>query len=172
MNVTLRIFLVPDALARNRRQRIEMDKVPRFVDRAGQDGARRGGLSSLVQKPVSRPPSGRRDPNRGRRRCRCLGGGNCTRGWPFPLLLPRGNQAELPSQLLSWPPTPIETRSFRIGSEGLSYCDAKDVDYPDAREMSYPFDRRFSLGAVPAERAPGALGNVTIRSLTIRHLPG
>lgn len=174
VNVTLRIFLVPDAFAKDRRQWIELDKFPvSLAARAKSAVPRWGGLSSVAQKPVTRPPSGRRSPNRaGPDRGAWDETNYCTCGWPFHLLLPRGTEAGMPYQVLVMATDADKDQVIQDRHCGsLSFCGAKDVDYPDVREMGYPFDRRFPRGAAPAT-VLGALSNVTIRPVTIRHLPG
>ncbi len=173
VNVTLRIFLVPDAFAKDHRQWIELDKFPvSLAPRAKTAIPRWGGLSSIVQKPVTRPPSGRRDPNRGGPDGGAWDETNyCTCGWPFHLLLPRGTPTGMPCQLLVMATDADKDQVIQDRHCGsLSFCGAKDVDYPDTREMGYPFDRRFARGAAPATIL-GTLANVTIRPVTIRHLP-
>lgn len=173
VGVTLRIFLVPEEFAADRRAWIEMDKFPATLGpRVKAVVARWGGLSSVVQKPVHRPPSGRREPITSTADGGAWQDPNyCNCGWPFHLLLPRGTQDGLACQLLVLATDAATDQVIQDRPCGsLSFCGAKDVEYPDTRAMGYPFDRRFASGTSPAQ-ALGALANVAIRPVLIQHGP-
>jgi len=98
-------------------------------------------LSSIVRKPAVRPsePKPRQTPGTPastRNYCDC--------GWPYHLLLPRGNEAGMDFRLLvmltDWNTDSVGADT-KCGS--MSFCGAKDTDYPDIRAMGYPFDRKF-----------------------------
>jgi hypothetical protein len=162
--VTVRVFLVPAEQVDNRRMWIELDKFgATLAPRAKAVIARPGGLASVVQKPVHRPPRPRRDPaeNGASQTNYC----NC--GWPFNLLLPRGTTAGMPFRLLVLLTDGTVDRVRREGTCGsMSFCGVRDGRYPDARLMGYPFDRTFPDGV---EATLAALENAALRDVTIRH---
>ncbi len=95
----------------------------------------------------------------------------CTCGWPYNLLLPRGNVEGMPFRLAivctDWEidRTPLE-EVHPCGS--VSFCGARDV-YPDVRPMGYPFDRPLTSsisGAILAN------DNMAFRDIAIRQTPG
>jgi hypothetical protein len=164
--VTLRVFLAPAAQAADRRAWIEIDKF--LVDlpaKAKVVVARSDKESSVVKRKVDLSPN------------QVLAAGNdpdddsyCDCGWPYTLLLPRGNANGMQFRLLV---LCTDAKIDKVGSPGecgsMSFCGAVDR-YPDAREMGYPFNRPF--GGAPAdaiERAILSLSNAGARTITIRH---
>ncbi len=143
--VTIRIFLTAKEFIddpEERRMWIEMDKFAQELPAAKKVVVfRPARLSSVVRKPAVRPsepkpvhPPG--TPADARNYCDC--------GWPYHLLLPRGNEDGMDFRLL------VMTTDWNLDSVGadtkcgsMSFCGAKDADYPDRRPMGYPFDRPF-----------------------------
>jgi len=161
VDVTFRIFLVPEGSAGDRRAWIEMDK---FVDKvkAGERWIRLRSSrdSSVVRKPARRPgdaappPEVGADPN------------YCDCGWPYHLLLPRGTAAGMTFRVLllltDWASDQVrDEKKHKCGS--LSFCGARDIDYPDKQEMGYPFNRPIDVAALSQRQ------NVAVRTITIAH---
>jgi len=162
IDITVRIFLAPVALEDDRRAWIEMDKFHinlaasqrRVVYRADTE-------SSVIKRPAERSPDEISD----------LASGDgelsyCDCGWPWTLLLPRGNAQGMPYRLLvmctDWSIDRV-AEPEQCGS--MSFCGATDR-YPDSRDMGYPFCRPF---AQPIADVFGSLVACAGRSLTIRH---
>jgi hypothetical protein len=143
-DVTVRIFLVPQQLAEKRRMWIEMDKFRRTLQPQQKAVVyRRAADSSVVRKPNSKPPTFL--PIRRNSESVSDTATYCDCGWPYNLLLPRGQAgAGMPFRLLvvltDWNKDKVSADSS-CGS--LSFCGAKQ-NYPDTRDMGYPFDRPVS----------------------------
>jgi len=169
--VTLRLFLIPhDLFSPNadpvspagrqmRRFAIELDKVKLEAPPGSSVHLRAGREMSVIRRPAVEDPAEVAD----------VDGGNsdeasqqCTCGWPFGLLIPRGTPAGMPFSLFA---TLTDNRIDRIGSPkpcgSMSFC-GMDDRYPDARPMGYPFDRPLaaSLAAIVS-------ANPTMRMLPI-----
>lgn len=163
--VTLRIFLVPQQWAEERRQWMELDKFQ--VDLGPSQKAvfaRPSRLSSVVRKPARRPgdPVPPREPGADPNYCDC--------GWPYHLLLPSGNAAGLDCFLMvmatDWNVDRVEVDG-KCGS--MSYCGKKDAAYPDKRLMGYPFDRPWTGGIVATIQAPTNT-SMAIRPVTVKQV--
>jgi hypothetical protein len=163
--VTVRIFLVAQELAKNRRMWIEMDK---FVHSLG---ARQKSVvfrparqSAVVRKPARRPsePAPPRPPG-------AVDQNYCDCGWPYHLLLPRGNERGLGFRflvMLTDGQADLAGAEKKCGS--MSFCGARDAQYPDRRAMGYPFDRPFAARSIAESIA--AQDNMATRDITIRHV--
>ncbi len=164
-DVTVRIFLAPEATAQSRRTWIEMDK---FHHRLGPSEkavvARSEALSSVVQKPAVRPPRPRRDPTADPQAAENY----CNCGWPFHLLVPRGTPEGMPFRLLvmltDWNEDQV-SRAAHCGS--MSFCGVRDASYPDRRPMGYPFDRPFPDGDT-IDDVVERQSNIALRDIAIR----
>jgi tyrosinase len=161
-DVTVRIFLVPDERADDRRCWIEMDKFGTQLASGEQTVVvRPSRLSSVIQKPAQRPPQPRREPgsNAALNYCNC--------GWPFNLLLPKGTVSGMPFRLLV---ILTDGRLDQVAPDAscgsLSFCGARDARYPDTRPMGYPFHRPFPGGVLDTL---ASLDSVGLVPLTIRH---
>ena len=160
VDATLRVFLVANERAEERRYWIEMDKF--HVALAEQESrvvARPAWLSSVIRKPAhmtgqSIPtPTGERADY-----CEC--------GWPYSLLVPRGTPDGMPFKLAVFATdTGRDTvpNEDRCGS--TSFCGVRTRRYPDTRPMGYPFDLPFPGGVVDSLRAQP---HAAVRDLTIR----
>lgn len=96
---------------------------------------------------------------------RLLATQNC--GWPFNLLVPRGNEAGMSFRLFVMVTDGTKDQVNYGGPCGsMSYCGSKER-YPDARAMGYPFDRPFPNGGSISDTI-AAYGNMSIRDITIR----
>ena len=164
-DVTVRIFLAPEAAAASRRTWIEMDKFHHRLESSEKAVvARPAALSSVVQKPALRPPRPRRDPSNDPQAATNY----CNCGWPFHLLVPRGTPDGMRFRLLvmltDWEADQV-SRETHCGS--MSFCGVRDASYPDRRPMGYPFDRPLPEGVtlddVVADQPNIALGEVAIR---------
>jgi hemocyanin-like protein len=146
--VTVRIFLIAKQFIddpKERRRWIEMDKFVQDLPASNKVVVfRPARLSSVVRKPAVRPsepkpvhPPGAAED--AKNYCDC--------GWPYHLLLPRGDADGMDCRLL------VMITDWNIDSVGadtkcgsMSFCGAKDADYPDKRAMGYPFDRPLPAG--------------------------
>jgi len=164
-NVTVRIFLAPEATATDRRAWIEMDKfmveVPpktkRVVYRPDTE-------SSVIKRPAESSPAAvtTGTPTSSE-------GSYCDCGWPYTLLLPRGTKTGMPYRLLViCTDGTIDQLNMPDHCGSMSYCGSVDR-YPDARDMGYPFARPFGGAAATAIRdATLAVQSMAARSVTIR----
>lgn len=143
--VTVRIFLTAKKFVdddEERRMWIEMDKFAQEIPASQKIVIfRPARLSSVVRKPARRPSEPKPAPPGG---TTAADNNYCDCGWPYHLLLPRGNEQGMDFRLL------VMVTDWNIDSVGadtkcgsMSFCGAKDKDYPDKRAMGYPFDRPF-----------------------------
>jgi hypothetical protein len=164
-SITVRIFLVPDVTAKDRRAWIEMDKfmleIPantrRVVYRPDTE-------SSVIKRPAETSPAAvtTGTPTSSE-------GSYCDCGWPYTLLLPRGTPAGMPYKLLViCTDGAIDQVGMPDHCGSMSYCGSVDR-YPDARDMGYPFARPFP-GATATAIRDATLGvpSMAARSVTIR----
>jgi tyrosinase len=164
----VRIFLVAQQVAENRRMWIEMDKFHYTLQPSQQAVIfRSAALSSVIRKPAVKPPGvvqqpvpspDTPDPNAPENYCDC--------GWPYNLLLPRGTSAGMGFRfmvmLTDWTKDQVADDTT-CGS--MSFCGAKDR-YPDSRFMGYPFDRPFGNSSIA--QTITAQNNMATRDITIR----
>lgn len=174
--VTLRIFLVAQEAASDRRLWIEMDKFKQEL-KANERAVicRPASLSSVIRKPAYKPPQAEQPPDEppadSMQQDAQLEPNYCDCGWPYNLLVPRGRPEGMGFRLLvmatDWnlDHVPEDTH---CGS--MSYCGARDT-YPDQRAMGYPFDRPFpdAQGRSIPEVIAGQR-NMASRDITIRWL--
>ncbi len=165
-DVTVRIFLVPQVSADERRLWIEMDKFLYTLGPKEKAVAFRGAWeSSVIRKPATKPPEflpiRRSSDNAGSSITYC----DC--GWPYNLLLPKGlpGPAGMDFRLMvmvtDWSKDHVPAGS-KCGS--LSFCGSKQ-DYPDDRPMGYPFDRPFKAKNIADTIA--AQDNMATRDIVI-----
>ena len=166
IRVTVRMFLVPSTQATDRRAWIELDKF--VVDLAASARvvvARSDAESSVVKRQIDLSPN------------QVLAAGvdpdddsYCDCGWPYTLLLPRGDAEGLRCRLMVMcTDASIDLVPVQGECGSMSFCGAVDR-YPDARDMGYPFNRPF-----PGSRSTAirdvilAAPHMAARTLTIRH---
>ncbi|CAG8713702.1 5173_t:CDS:2, partial [Acaulospora morrowiae] len=147
VNVTFRVFMVPEAFKNNHARYIELDKFQQVIPAKKTTViARDCDKSSVVAQPPKKTADDLDDvadvPDADYSEfCEC--------GWPFHLVLPRGTGEGLPCKLVVFisPGTDKVDAVKKCGS--LSFCGAEDPkgDYPDTREMGYPFNRPFKNGS-------------------------
>jgi hypothetical protein len=163
--VTARVFLAATEFADERRLWIEMDKFSHSLEPKQKSVLfRPGRLSSVVRKPARRPPDPRPQPHPGDDPNYC----DC--GWPYHLLLPRGNEAGMSFRLmimLTDHQADLVDAEKKCGS--MSFCGVKNAKYPDKRFMGYPFDRPFD-GKVSDVLARPALTHIATLDLKIKHV--
>lgn len=169
--VTVRTWIVPAEAAEDRRAWIEMDKFRATLQPGAREVVYRPAQeSSVIRKPAQKPPVSYLDPP-------AFGEGEepdeenyCTCGWPYNLLLPRGNAEGAAYRLMVVATdyardrvAPRRPAGRTCGS--VSFCGLRDDSYPDAKPMGYPFHRRFD-GEISGtlERHPF----VAARGFTIR----
>ena len=121
--------------------------------------------SSIIKRPAETSPGavlrGGNDPDE-RSYCDC--------GWPYTLLLPRGDPDGMPFRLLAlYTDASIDLIEPPEPCGSMSYCGAVDR-YPDARDMGYPFCRPFAGDEATAIRDGFvALASAAARTVTILH---
>jgi len=170
--VTLRVFLLPSALfsidadpttvsgRQMRRFAIELDKVKIDVPAGEMSFVRKGRDSSVIRRPAVVDPGEVADIEGGDQSATA----ECTCGWPFGLLVPRGTVDGMHFKLFAML---TDNAADRIGSPkkcgSMSFCGVGD-QYPDAKPMGYPFDRRLTapLGQLVATNPTMALRDVSI----------
>lgn len=169
--VTLRTFLLPSDLfdldadptvaAANQMRRfaIELDKVKIDVPIGAMQFTRRDVDSSVIRRPAVTDPVEVED------QLGNVATAECSCGWPYGLLLPRGRVAGMSFTLFAMITDNIVDR---VGSPkkcgSMSFCGVGDK-YPDARPMGYPFDRRFEqpLSDIVARTPTMATSSISIR---------
>nr|WP_250814030.1 tyrosinase family protein [Neorhizobium tomejilense] len=169
--VTLRTFLIPSDLfdvdadpttAKGRQMRrfvIELDKVKIDVPAGDMTLERKDVDSSVIRRPAVTDPSEVED------QLGQSGTAECTCGWPYGLLVPRGSATGMLFTLFAMI---TDNLTDRVGSPkkcgSMSFCGVGDK-YPDARPMGYPFDRPLKqpLSQIVAQNANMAISNLTIR---------
>jgi tyrosinase len=168
-DVTVRLFLVADALFDERRMWIELDKFHHRVEGERSVAVRHARESSVIRKPASeRPGPTRHSPAREpgvpipfdeESYCEC--------GWPYNLLIPRGTAEGMPFWLAAIVTDWEQDRVTSSSCGSMSFCGARDR-YPDQRPMGYPFDR-----PITGEQIATALSeqpHMAARSFRIRWL--
>lgn len=168
--VTVRIFLVAEDYAENRRLWVEMDKFHRTLQPKQKAVLYQPAeMSSVIRKPGVKPPGSKietpDDPGAGPD---ADDENYCTCGWPYNLLLPRGTSGGMKFRLMvmltDWNIDQVE--HSKCGS--MSFCGARNI-YPDQRSLGYPFDRRFPAASSIAATME-SLSNVATRNFTIRDM--
>ena len=171
---TFRLFLLPHALfdpmadpggdagRGMRRFAIELDKVKVDAAPGALTFTRAGRDMSVIRRPAVIDPAEVADVDGG---ISDEASQECTCGWPFGLLVPRGTAEGMPFSLFAML---TDNRLDRVGSAkacgSMSFCGVGDR-YPDARPMGYPFDRRLerSVAEIVQDTPTMALRPVTIR---------
>lgn len=95
----------------------------------------------------------------------------CGCGWPQHMLIPKGTEAGLASQVFvmisNYDGDRIDQDIGGQCSDASSFCGIRNRKYPDARAMGYPFDRRprDGVSTLPQFLTP----NMRVADVTIRH---
>jgi hypothetical protein len=161
--ITLRLFIVAEELADQRRFWIELDKWRHDLAPGETSSALRpASESAVIRKPGVKPPDAlRHSPDT------AAPGWDadsyCDCGWPYNLLLPRGTPEGMPFRLLAVATDWEQDRVEQSACGSMSFCGAKDR-YPDARPMGYPFDRPVAGGTAAIAHWP----NAAARTFAIR----
>ncbi|RHZ77134.1 hypothetical protein Glove_185g55 [Diversispora epigaea] len=143
VEVTFRVFIVPTQFEDQFNRYIEVDKFPKDYEDIAED--------------VDSNPNyvGYSD------YCEC--------GWPFHLVLPRGNPNGLPFKLVVF----ISSGELDKISSGkkcgsLSFCGSQELagKYPDSKEMGYPFNRPLTNDNL--KDTFGNMKNVAIKDIKVK----
>jgi len=141
--VTLRVFIVPEVLAHDRKQWIEMDKFKVKLNKSGETIISRAAeLSSVIRKPAQKVFDDTPGDDFDNDYCGC--------GWPYHLLLPRGTRDGMKFKLFvfisDWnvDKVPDGTEEGSLSMCGRKIANERPALYPDARDMGYPFDRPYA----------------------------
>lgn len=181
LEITLRVFLVPETLKESRTHWIELDKIsqklePRenavfsqdcdesvIIRKPAQKTADQMDTTAITPAEMAEVADLAADERSNAFFCDC--------GWPFNLLLPRGTKEGLKCKLLVFitdgtlDTVQSPTQPRKCGS--LSFCGAQwEEPYPDARRMGYPFDKPFKNNSF--EDTFAGLQNVAVRDVTIK----
>ncbi|MXZ03605.1 MAG: S8 family serine peptidase, partial [Chloroflexi bacterium] len=137
---TFRVFLCPTDRSGTARNWIEMDKFVRNLGPGLNVLFQADAASSVINKPAEDladpiSPSGPGE----------TPGAICDCGWPYTLLVPRGDEGDGADYVVAVVVT--DTNIDLVASDNscgsMSFCGATDR-YPDTREMGYPFSRPFA----------------------------
>ncbi len=167
LHVTVRIFIVLEQYENERRKWIELDKFLHDLKPNSKSVIfRRDRQSSVIRKPAVTDPSTHNthfNPDD-------INESDCTCGWPYHLLLPRGNKTGMPFRLMVMI---TDAAIDLVGPEpdcgSLSFCGARTSDYPDKRPLGYPFNRKFDA-AHPISATIASMDNMASRLITIKEL--
>jgi tyrosinase len=174
VTVTVRIWLAALALAKDRRNWIEMDKFVATVPAGAKKVVSRPGWQSTVvrRKSVDAPMTLAEtkdefdDAGTATREnfwCEC--------GLPYRLLQPRGTTAGMPARFLV-----LLTDADQDGTAALAtpqcgsvlYCGKTDSTWPDKQEMGFPFHRPFADADDPVFEHFDPMPNAAWRDISIR----
>lgn len=168
VQITVRIFMAPEDNRNDRTAWIEMDKFRHVLpSRATETIVRSSKDSSVIRHPVltsqilegHQPWPNERGSTPG---CRC--------GWPYTLLLPRGNAAGIDFRFIALLSAGEDIVTSALDStNSASYCGVQDATYPDLRPMGYPFDRPSVTSVDDWIIGPGRLSQVASSVVTIVH---
>ncbi|RHZ77152.1 hypothetical protein Glove_185g60 [Diversispora epigaea] len=181
VEVTFRVFIVPTPFENQFNRYIEVDKFPRKLKaRSKTVIARDCDRSSVVAQPPRKLPADL-DDNANPEDFEDIGedidnnpnyvgySDYCECGWPFHLVLPRGNPNGLPFKLVVF----ISSGELDKISSGkkcgsLSFCGSQELagKYPDSKEMGYPFNRPLKNGNL--RDTFGNMKNVAIKDIRVK----
>ena len=169
--LTIRIFIVPEELAEDRRAWIEMDK---FLFTLPADAKsviyRSDDQASVIRKPAVKDPATYNiafDPLRmpiDDRQCGC--------GWPYHMLLPKGKREGRGMAfkiMVMVTDAAVDLVRAEPNCGSLSFCGAKASQYPDKRPLGYPFNRQFAGNGRAIENAIRTYPNMLVRTIYIKH---
>ncbi|CAG8447883.1 7699_t:CDS:2 [Acaulospora morrowiae] len=179
VDITLRVFLVPEVLKDSRIHWIELDKISRTLQPHEKAVfSQPCDESVVIRKPAQKTPQemddsaitpSERDQVSTQSADQQSDTFFCDCGWPYNLLLPRGTREGLKCKLLVFitdgAKDAVKKTNIKCGS--LSFCGARwGEPYPDARRMGYPFDKPFKNNSFDATFA--GLQNVAIRDVNVK----
>ncbi|CAG8707679.1 23740_t:CDS:10 [Cetraspora pellucida] len=176
--ITLRIFIVPEELADSRVHWIELDKFKRFLKPYEKAViVRECDKAVVIRKPAQKTEE-LMDSTQITNETKILTDGHdeaeiaemlfCDCGWPYNLMIPRGNKEGLKFKIIVFitdgtddlVPTYDECGSTLLC--GAHYWNDK---IPDVKPLGYPFDRPFKNNSY--KQTFEGLSNVAIRDFTI-----
>lgn len=166
LDATVRIFLAPAAEAHDQRAWIEMDKFLVKLPAGAKTVIHREDTeASVVKRPVDRSPADIETPG---------GPGDegsyCNCGWPYPLLLPKGNAGGMEFRLMVMlTDAGVDEMIDPAACGSVSWCGAV-AGYPDSRDMGYPFNRPFAGGANAIRDKLVDFPSAAARTVTIKHV--
>lgn len=169
--VTVRIFIAPEAHENDRTMWIEMDKFFYELMPDSKTVIFRNDIeSSVIRKPAVKDPStynvkfNPTDIRLDRAQCKC--------GWPYHLLVPKGKATEEGSaykMVVMISDAAIDSTEQQPDCGSLSFCGARDAMYPDKRPMGYPFNRPFNGNGKAILKTVSSFDNFASRSFKILH---
>ncbi|RHZ77111.1 hypothetical protein Glove_185g48 [Diversispora epigaea] len=173
-NVTFRVFIVPTQFEHQFNRYIEVDKFQRTIKANSETLITRDcDRSSVVSQPPKKTPE-ELDDNAAiddeddtdedvdySDYCEC--------GWPFHLVLPRGNSDGLPFKLVVFLSSGELDKIESVRKCGsLSFCGSQQLagKYPDSKEMGYPFNRPLTNGNL--KDTFGNMKNAAIKEIKVK----
>jgi tyrosinase len=166
--VTVRLFLVAEEFAENRRMWIEMDKFQRTLQPKQKAVLYQPAeMSSVIKKPGIKPPGSKIETPNPSGIPSSDQENYCSCGWAYNLLLPRGTAAGMKFRLLVMLTDWNYDRVAQSKCGSMSFCGAVN-QYPDRRAMGYPFDRKFSNNSISETFKP--MDNAATRNFLIRDM--
>ncbi|WP_074904631.1 hypothetical protein [Paenibacillus algorifonticola] len=155
---TVRIFIAPEQNQEDYRSWIEIDKFVAKPSPGKNVIYQNSKESSVIQKPAALEPNPER--TQGESGCQC--------GWPYTLLLPRGNEEGMPYVMMVMLTDWNEDRVRESTCGSISFCGVTNQNqpYPDSRALGYPFDRPIAGIANTLITNP----HMATRAFKIRHL--
>lgn len=170
--VTIRIFIAPEAFVNDRTMWIEMDKFSyELMPDSKSVIFRRDTESSVIRKPAVKDPSTnntRFDPTEIE-----IDAAQCKCGWPYHLLIPKGAATETGSKyklVVMVSDAEIDLTRDEPDCGSLSFCGRRDAEFPDKRPLGYPFNRKFSGNGSTIINRVTSLPNFSCRSFHIQHV--
>ncbi|XP_078491500.1 hemocyanin-like protein 1 isoform X2 [Ciona intestinalis] len=169
LRLTLRLFICQERFVNQRRRWIEMDKFVYVMPANATYGVvKRHDRESSVIKRSHAATDGSDEVKQKNIEIKA---GNCDCGWPYTMLLPRGNKNG-EKWLLGVYVSDGKNDQINVCAScgSMSYCGTRDQIYPDKMTMGYPFSSKMSLdgkGEVKITEAAENLSNFCITPFTI-----
>lgn len=171
-NITFRIFMAPAANSMDRRSWIEMDKfVYTIPGNSKKVIARKDTLASVVKKPADGDPLPD-DPTFDPLNIP-ITAGQCSCGWPYRMLLPkgRGDGGMEFTLMVMITDGDLDGLGTEKNCGSVSFCAANSNKYPDKLPLGFPFNRKFAGNGNGIRQMLINNKNVISRNIRIVHHP-
>ncbi|RHZ77128.1 hypothetical protein Glove_185g52 [Diversispora epigaea] len=174
VNITFRVFIVPTQFENQFNRYIEVDKFQRTL-RADSETliARDCDRSSEVSQPPKKTPEELNNNAAAIDDEDVDHSDYCECGYPFNLVIPRGNRDGLKFKLVVFLSNGELDKTDSVRKcESLSFCGFQELagKYPDKKEMGYPFNRPLINGDL--KDTFGDMKNVAIKEFKIKFIDG
>uniref|UniRef100_H2YIR0 Tyrosinase copper-binding domain-containing protein n=1 Tax=Ciona savignyi TaxID=51511 RepID=H2YIR0_CIOSA len=170
LRLTLRLFICKEEHMNNRRRWIEMDKFVHIMPaKMKQCVVKRLDRESSV---IKRSHDATNKSDEAKQPSIEIKQGNCDCGWPYSMLLPRGDKNG-EKWLLGVYVSDANNDEINVCAScgSMSYCGTEDQVYPDKMIMGYPFATPMAINnkVVSISDAASQLDNFCITPFTIRN---